>query len=225
MKSLMSKVFKSSLLGSIALVILGILLIFQSEATIVSIAYIIGAIVISLGAIAILKFIKGMKENGSNQLDIFYGVFTIALGVIIIGNPQAIASIMPIVVGFIIIINSANKLQYSMELKSNKNDLWKSTAILAIITTICGVVLVLNPFKGVVFITKIIGFLILIYAILDIISTITIRNTVKQFQDAIEEKIVDADVVEEKPKKEKTKKKSKPRKNKKVENETKEEKE
>jgi len=221
----MSTVFKSSLLGSIALVILGILLIFQSEATIVSIAYIIGAIVIALGAIAILKFVKGMKENGSNQLDIFYGVFTIALGVIIIGNPQAIASIMPIVVGFIIIINSANKLQYSMELKSNKNDLWKSTAILAIITTICGVVLVLNPFKGVVFITKIIGFLILIYAILDIISTITIRNTVKQFHEAIEEKIVDADVIEEKPKKEKTKKKSKPRKSKKDENETKEEKE
>lgn len=225
MKSLMSKVFKSSLLGSIALVVLGILLIFQSEATIVSIAYVIGAIVISLGAIAILKFVKGMKENGNNQLDIFYGAFTIALGVIIIGNPQAIASIMPIVVGFIIIINSANKLQYSMELKNNENDLWKSTAILAIITTICGVVLVLNPFKGVVFITKIIGFLILIYAILDIISTITIRNTVKQFHNAIEERIVDADIVEEKPKKEKTKKKSKSRKNKKDENETKEEKE
>jgi len=42
MRSLMSKVFRSSILGACALIALGLLLIFQSEATIISISYVIG---------------------------------------------------------------------------------------------------------------------------------------------------------------------------------------
>lgn len=205
MSSIMSKIFRSSLLGSIALIVLGILLIFQSEATIISISYVIGGILIAIGAAAILKYIRNSKTQINTGLDMVYGVVTVILGIIVISSPEAIASIIPFVIGIIIIINSARKLQYSIELKNNENSLWKSTMILAFITTICGVVLVLNPFKGVVFITKIVGTLIVIYAILDIISTITIKNTVKEIHSAIEETIIDAQVIEEK----KTKKRRK----------------
>ncbi len=208
MSSIMSKVFRSSILGSLALVILGILLIFQSEATIISISYIIGGILIAIGVLAILKYIKNSKTQAGSGLDMVYGIVTIILGVLVIKNPEAIASIIPFFVGVIIIISSAKKLQYSIELKNNGNNLWKSTMILAFITTIFGVVLVLNPFKGVVFITKIVGLLITIYSILDIISTLTIRNTVKEIHSAIEETITDAQIIDEKktPKRKKNRK-------------------
>ena len=42
MGNFISKIFKSSILGSIGLIVLGTLLVFQSEATIISISYIIG---------------------------------------------------------------------------------------------------------------------------------------------------------------------------------------
>lgn len=209
MSSMMSKFFKSSILGSLALVILGILLIFQSEATIISISYTIGGILVAIGVLAILKYLKNSKSQINSGLDIVYGVVTVILGVIVISNPAAIASIIPFVVGFIIIINSARKLQYSIELKNNENELWKSTMIIAFITTICGVVLVINPFKGVVFITKIVGILITLYSVLDIISTITIKNTLKEIHSAIEETITDAQVVDEKTTKKEKKKTSK----------------
>lgn len=209
MSSMMSKFFKSSILGSLALVILGILLIFQSEATIISISYTIGGILVAIGVLAILKYLKNSKSQINSGLDMVYGVVTVILGVIVISSPAAIASIIPFVVGFIIIINSARKLQYSIELKNNENELWKSTMIIAFITTICGVVLVINPFKGVVFITKIVGILITLYSVLDIISTITIKNTLKEIHSAIEETITDAQVVDEKTTKKEKKKTSK----------------
>ena len=197
MGNFISKIFKSSILGSIGLIVLGMLLVFQSEATIISISYIIGGILVAIGALAILRFIKNAKEKGKRDLDIVYGIVTIILGIIVIRSPHAIASIIPFIIGFIIIINRATKLQYSFELKKNNNDLWKSTMILAFITTICGLILILNPFKGAEFITKIVGILILIYSILDIISTITIKNTVNKIHNAIEENIVDAQIIEE----------------------------
>lgn len=214
MNKFMEKIFKSSLLNSMALIILGLLLIFQSEATIVSISYIIAAVIILVGVVAGLRYIKNFKEDTRSELDLIYSVVCIVLGIVVIKNPQAIASIIPFVIGVVIIINSATKLQYSMELKENQNNLWKSTMILALITTVCGIVLIFNPFSGAVLITRIVGILILIYSILDIISTLSIRSTVKQIHDAVEETIIDAEIIEDKTNKKRTKKSKKNKKEK-----------
>lgn len=202
MSDLMSKFFRSSILGSVGMAILGILLIFYSEITIVSISYIIGAILVAIGVLAILKFIKAYNNSNKNELDMVYGIVSVVLGIIVITNPEGIASIIPFVVAIVIIISSATKLQYSLELKRSNNDLWKSTMIISIITMLCGILLVFNPFQGAVMFTRVVGILILIYAILDLSSTIAIKRSVKQIRDAIEE-VIEAEVVEEeKPKKE-----------------------
>ncbi len=197
MSNLMSKFLKSSLLGSVGLAVLGGMLIFQSELAIISISYVIGAILVAIGVLALLDFTKNMNQGAKNELDIVYGIVTIIMGIIVISNPQAIASIIPFVIGIIIMISSIAKFQYSIELKKNNNTLWKSTLIISLITLLCGLLLIFNPFKGAEIFTIIIGILILIYAVLDIISTITIRNTVKQLHTAIEEHIIEADVVKE----------------------------
>ena len=208
MDKLMSRFFKSSIISSIALVALGILLIVQSEATIITISYIVGGFLIALGVIAILKYLRSMSIE-SSKLDIIYGVVCVVLGVLIITNPEAIASIIPFIIGFIIIINSATKLQYSLELKKEKNELWISTLIVSIIMTLCGVVLIFNPFQGAVFITRMVGIFILIYAILDITSTIIINRNLNIIKEAIEETITEAEVIEEKKEIRKIEKKSK----------------
>ena len=201
MKSLMNKIFKSSILGALALVVLGILLIFESEATIVTISYVIGGILVAIGVLALLKFYKEVKENDDTGMDLVYGIISIILGIVVISNPKAVASIIPIIMGLLIILNSGTKLQYSIELKKNNNNLWKSTMILSLISTLCGVLLIFNPFKGAAFLTRLIGFLILLYAILDIISTMAIKNTVKKIKTAINDGIEDAKILEVKEKK------------------------
>ena len=208
MTGLFSKIFKSSILSSMALALLGGLLFFQSEATIISVSYIIGGILIAIGVLTIIKYINAYRKSSKNELDIIYGTVTVILGIIVIGNPKAIASIIPFVIGILIILSSATKLQYSLELKKSNNDLWLSTMILSIITTLVGIVLIFNPFQGAEFITKLVGILIFTYAILDIISTITIKRTVKKIHNAIEENITEAEIIEEKEEKKKGKKES-----------------
>ena len=197
METLMKKFFRSSLISSITLLIIGILLILQSEITIITISYIIGTLLIALGAIAIIKFIKNINNIAREDLDIVYGTVTIILGVIVIYNPEAIASIIPIIIGIGIVIISATKLQYAIELKDNLNGQWKTTLIFSIVSAICGVVLICNPFKGAVIIMQIIGGVIVAYSILDIISTITIKKNVSAIHQAIDGTINDAEVVNE----------------------------
>ena len=215
MSNFMSKFLKSSLLSSIGLAILGILLFFQSELTIVSISYVIGAILIAIGVLALLKFASNYGKPTKNELDIVYGIGTVVLGVIVITNPKGVASIIPFILGVLIIISSATKLQYGLELRRMKSPLWSSTVIISLITLLCGVMLVINPFAGATFITKVVGILLFIYAILDIVSTVRISRTIKSiFNDnkQIEEKVADAVVIEDntsEAKKEKKKRKNK----------------
>lgn len=224
MKEIITKFTKSSIISSLSLIVLAILLIAQSDATIIGISYVIGGVLVAIGALAEINYVKNIKEKVAD-LDIVYGIVCIILGVLVIKNPKAIASIIPLVIGFVIVINSAIKLQYSLELRKQKNDLWLSTLILSIIMTICGIVLIFNPFQGLVVFTRIVGIFILIYAVLDLISTFVIRNTFKKIQTAISEtvaketELIEEDTVKEatieepeeetEPKEEKKKKKKK----------------
>lgn len=202
MNSFTKKGFTSSIITSIILAVLGILLIVATEATIISISYIIGGILILLGFFGLVDYIRKIDTELKTGVDLVYGVVTVILGVLIVMNPKAIASIINYVLGIIIVISSAVKLNYAIQLKGNNNSLWKSTIIFSLITTICGLILIFKPFTGAIVATKIIGAIVLIYAILNIISTFTIRKEVlrlhKALTDANNEKITrEAEVVEE----------------------------
>lgn len=213
MEEFMKGFLKSSIATSIFLIILGILLVFQSEMTIMAISYVIGGILVAIGALALIRYIKKAADKEStSELDIIYGIVTIIFGVIIIQNYQALASIIPIVLGVTIIVSSVGKLNYAFQLKADDNQLWKTTMIISIISTICGVVLLFNPFSAAIGIMKIIGIFIIVYAILDLVSTIAIKSSVTKIYDAVEETIVDAEIIEDDKKKKaqkKTNKKSK----------------
>ena len=202
MESIMTKLLKSSIWSSIALIILGLLLIFYSELTILSISYAVGGILIAIGVLALIKYISNINKDTRNEIDIVYGIGTIILGIIVISNPKAIASIIPFVLGVLIVINSTAKIDYSFKLKRNKNNLWISTLVVALIAFVCGILLIFNPFAGAEFITKIIGAILLIYAVLDIISTIRISKVLKETfgkdtKKKIKDSIPEAEIVED----------------------------
>ncbi|MBQ2910421.1 MAG: DUF308 domain-containing protein [Bacilli bacterium] len=197
MEKLMKKFFRSSLITSLILIALGLLLIFQSDAVIYSISYIIGGSLIAIGVLAVIKFIQSTNNEQKAELDIVYGIVSVILGVIVIKNPEAIASIIPAILGIGIVISSATKLQYAFELKANGNHLWKTTMVISLISTLCGIVLLFNPFKALTSFTKVVGIFIVIYAALDMISTFTIKRNVKLFQQTMKEGITEALIVKE----------------------------
>ncbi len=203
MSDFMKRVVRSSIISAILLAILGILLIIKSEETIISISYIVGGALVLLGAIGIVDYIRKLRTELKSELDLVYATVTIILGVLIIMHPKAIGSVVPFVLGIIIIINSSTKLNYALQLKSRKNDLWTTTLIVSLLTTICGLVLIFNPFQAASLITRIVGIIILIYAILDIISSLTIRKNINKLHNAIEESVnvtKEAEVIEEEEK-------------------------
>lgn len=211
MEIFIRKSYKSGIVSSIILFIFGLLLLLKSEETIVTISYVVGSVIIAMGALAFINYFTG-KDN--KVLGIAYGIISVVLGVVIISNPVAIASIIPIIIGIGIILNSAMKLQYALELKKLSSEMWKTTFIVALISTICGVIILFNPFQGAVLITQVIGIFLILYSIIDIICSFKINKDLKVDIETpntkqVEVSVYEAEVVKEKKSKKKSSKKNK----------------
>ena len=195
MQQIVSKFMKTSIVSTIILTVFAILLIIQSELTIMGVSYVVGALLIALGVQAELQYIKSFSAE-KQDFSIVYGLACIILGILVIIYPQAIGDIIPFVIGFIIVINSAVKMQYSIEMKKLENKMWPLALILSSIMAICGIILIAHPFEEAVLIT--IGIFILVYAVLDLTTSLLIWGTVKKKKDDIKEaKIEEMPIVKE----------------------------
>lgn len=177
MKIEVKKTIWPSLISSGVILVLGLLLFFKSSVTLMGISYIFGGLIIAIGVLAIVRFISNNHSDISNQLNIVYGIICIISGIFFIEKPEIIGSIIPVVMGIGIIISGSLKIQQSFNLKSLNSSYFFWSFVTALLSLICGVVLLFNPFKGAVIITKVIGIFLVMYAILDICNTIVLKKS------------------------------------------------
>lgn len=177
MKVEIKRVIWPSLLSSIFLLLLGILLFFKSSATLMGISYLVGGVLIALGVIAIINFLRNSTKDIFVELNIVYGIVSIVAGLFLVTVPEFVGSIIPIVVGITIIISSSFKVQQALVLKNLESKYFLPSLIMAIICLVCGVIILFNPFTSAVVVTKAIGLFMIIYAIMDIINSFILRKS------------------------------------------------
>lgn len=183
-KKYYNKFFTTSIITSIVFIALGMFLFLKPETTISTISYIIGIVILLLGAFSVVKHFSD-KEQNSFDFSLVYGILSIIVGIVIIVNPTALAKIITFVLGFWIVINSIIKIQYSLDLKKYNNNAWIPTLVIGLLTLIWGLILVFNPFGGALDITKLIGLFIIIYSILDIVECVILNKNIKDIKKEV----------------------------------------
>ena len=184
MKKTIEKMWTTSIITSILLIFLGLFLFFQPETTISIIAYTIGGIIIISGVGTLYKSFKKNQATRFN-LELTLAVITIIAGLIIVLNKEALASLLPLILGIWMTVSSTTKLQHAFTLKTMNNNSWISTLIVALLIITWGILLIFNPFKGALAITKLIGLFIMVYAILNIIESYLLKKNIKDFTKSI----------------------------------------
>ena len=194
MQEIFKKVYRISLVSSIVFFIFGLLLIFQTEGVMKTISIVIGTILLVIGIFPIVNYFRNRQPGLLSGAGLLYGIFSVVAGIVIIFNKNLLATIIPVLGGVWMIINSVNKIQIAMELRDNKISSWIISFIFAILILIMATFLILNPVRGAVILSKTVGIFIVIYSILDISDSIFIKIKSKEAKDIIEE----AQIVEKK---------------------------
>lgn len=187
LKKKFNEMIRSSLITSIILIVVGLLLIIKPEEVLSLISIIIGIGIVVIGIFGIINYIRDLQEDNTMSLDIIYGVICLIVGSILIMNTKIVGSILPIVLGIWMVINSIIKAQYTLMLKDNNNSRWKITLLFSVLTLVCGILFIFNPFKGAALITQIIGTIVVIYSIMDIANIIILKKNINDFKKDIKE--------------------------------------
>lgn len=179
MKDSLKRIYRVSLASSIIFLIFGLFLVFQTEGVIRTVSIFMGSLLFIIGIVPIVNYFKNRLGNFFSSAGLLYGIFSVVAGLLILFNTKILATIIPILTGVWMIINSVNKIQIAMELRDNNVKSWLITFIFAILILILGALFIINPFASAVLLGKTIGIFIVIYAILDIVDSVIIKVKAK----------------------------------------------
>ncbi|WP_165005952.1 MULTISPECIES: DUF308 domain-containing protein [unclassified Enterococcus] len=161
---------KYALLRALIYVVLGIVIVLNPSAVFHFIGYLITAYFALLGILNLFEAYRFKKRTGSWSLGLFSGLFFLIVALIVFAFAPAIVSILPILLGLAVIFNSLFQLFFSMNTKA------KGWSLYSIVLLIGGLVLLFNPFKSLMVLFQIFGFILIFMGILEIINFIRVRR-------------------------------------------------
>ena len=155
------------LIFGIALIISGIIAIFNPLETVVMLAYIIGFLMIFSGISSIFYFVSLRHLIGSGII-LLDGIVSTICGIIIISNLLISAATIPYFVAIFTIVRGAVSIASSIDLKKQGYDKWGWTLFSGILTIIAGIILTFNPLLGTLYLSIVLGSGLILYGIVTI---------------------------------------------------------
>lgn len=148
MKSIIQDMKQNNLINAVIMVVLGLVLVIWPHILGVMLCYLIGGALILMGAIQLIGFLRGERLGFYNKFNMIMGIVLVLLGIWICTQPRIVLSIVPVVVGIIVLAHGLMDIQYTLDIKRTGNTKWWIALIAAVLTLLIGFMLVFNPFTA-----------------------------------------------------------------------------
>lgn len=148
MKSIIQDMKKNYIVNAVIMVVLGLVLVIWPDFLGEMLCYLLGGALILMGAIQLVGFLRGERLGIYNKFNMLMGIVLVLLGLWICTQPHIVLSIIPVVVGIIVLLHGLMDIQYTLDIKRTGNTKWWIALIAAIVTLVFGLVLVFNPFAA-----------------------------------------------------------------------------
>ncbi|HIU41737.1 MAG TPA: DUF308 domain-containing protein [Candidatus Egerieicola faecale] len=166
--------------------VLGLLfLIFNQQLTLI-ICYILGAALLLGGVVQVVSFLVNRAETTlADRFALCLGVLIGIGGGVILAMPGLLSGVINWLFGIVLIVDGIIKLKTALEAKQSSTGWWLSL-IFALAAFLLGVVLMFMPVEQSV-LTIFTGIFLMVVAVLNGVSYVYIRRTVKKVEQAITE--------------------------------------
>lgn len=129
----------ASVVESLAIIILGILLVVWPDSIIAIIAYLVGAFFIIKGGYQVITYFIDNGQNDFFNNSLLYGVVSIMIGIAALVIGKDIAGIFRVVIGVLIIYESLVRISAAIKLHAANVPIWKYVLIIALIVMVLGI--------------------------------------------------------------------------------------
>lgn len=163
-------------------IIIGLLMLLFPHLVSNTICYIIGALCLITGGIAIYTYIGSEMYGPMAMITLVISIVFIALGVFVVMNPEVFASFIPLVMGIVLALEGFSRLQSSMTLKKYNYDKWWGVLAGAILVFIFGIVLILNPFTSLTILIRVLGAFLIVDGVSSLLTSFSYSKIEKSIK-------------------------------------------
>ena len=133
-----------AILTGVLYILLGIVALVIPETMQKTLGYLIGIVLIVAGLISIICYLlRDARENYYHN-EFVFGILGIVLGAVVLYKVEIVISLIPFILGVLVLCSGCSKLQDAIDLKRLGYGSWLGLLIVAAINIILGVVLILS---------------------------------------------------------------------------------
>lgn len=175
---ILKKLVNSLLLVCIASIVIGVLLIIDPKIFTHVISYVIGGVILAFGALNLISFFASDRSESS----IINAIILCITGTFIIVRPDFIFNVLAFAFGLVLLGEGLISLKRASVIKTYNPDKWFPSMVMAILTTILGFIVILNPFLFASTSMRILGVLLIISAIFTIYNGLFTKKEIKRIE-------------------------------------------
>lgn len=192
-----------ALLTGVMYIVLGIVALVIPETMVKTLGYLMGIVLIVAGAVSMICYLLRDAHQNYYHNDFVSGLVGIVLGCAVLYKVEVIISLVPFLLGVLVLISGCTKLQDVIDMKRMNYGNWIVMLVLAGVNVALGILLICNPFKAAAMLFRVIGVGLIFSGITDCITTVYFANKIKNYLKEVQavestyEEISDSDDAEE----------------------------
>ena len=169
---------------SVIMLVLGLVLLIWPKMSLSVLCYLIGAMLIIGGVVKLVGYFSKDLFRLAFQYDLAFGGLLIALGIIVLVNPEHLLSFFCIVIGIAVLCDGLFKIQIAIDSKPFGIRTWWLILLFAVITVAAGVLLIIRPAQAARMLTVFLGISVFADGILNlIVAVFTVKIIDHQLSD------------------------------------------
>ena len=185
MKDLFYAFKTNTFVSAVISILIGLALLFQPGTFTVLACRIIAILVLISGAAAILSYVRETQKVWRLQALLVIGIILVLLGICMLARPDFFISLLPLVLGIIVLVHGLQDASYALNLKKLNDPYWWITLLIAAASIIFAVIVIINPFAAASTVVMMIGAVLIYDGVSDLWIVGRMKQTAKRFNSDV----------------------------------------
>lgn len=178
---LLKQIKWDTLLMGALYILLGIVALVIPEAMERLLGFLIGVVLIIAGAVSMISYLLRDAHQNYYHNDFLHGLLGILLGIVVLYKVEIIISLVPFLLGTLVLVSGLSKLQDVIDLKRLEYGNWIVMLVLAIINIVLGLVLIFNPMAAASLLFRLLGVGLIFSGITDCATTLYFAGKIRDY--------------------------------------------
>lgn len=166
--NLFEKIRKDVVWSSIAYLILGFVLLIKPGTALVTVVHILAIVAAVMGVVSLVSYFKDKYSVGNGG--VIKGVVYFAIAAFLYFGAGVIISIVPFILGILIVISGIVKLQEALDMMKYRADGSITVLVISVLSLVFGVLILINPFGTAELLFRIIGIALIYNGVSDLLT-------------------------------------------------------